>query len=828
MRTKDDRLPLPEADEHITEIDVSSEMRGSFLEYAVSVIHARALPDARDGLKPVQRRILFQMDQMGLRPDKGHVKSQRVVGEVMGKLHPHGDSAIYDALVRLAQPFNLRLPLVDGHGNFGSLDDGPAAARYTEARMAPSALDLVASLDEDTVNFVPNYDNQFMQPEVLPAGFPQLLVNGTSGIAVGMATNIPPHNLAETIAAAQYLLAHPEASTADLMRYVPGPDLPEGGVIVGLDGIKEAYETGRGAFKTRAKVQIERITARKMGLVITELPYMVGPEKVIDKIKENVSAGRLKGISSVQNLTDRIHGLRLVVEVKNGFNPEAVLQQLYARTPLEDSFSINAVALVAGQPQTLGLKQMLQVFVNHRIEVTRRRSEYRLGKHRDRLHLVEGLLIAVLDIDDVIAIIRSSDDADTARDRLMTAFDLSEIQANHILELRLRRLTKFSRLELESERDDLLGKIAELEEILASQELLHSLVSRELGEVAQRLGTPRRTVLLASTGAESVASAAGQAAGGAALAAALPATSRSGKGLALEVADDPCIVVLSASGALARVEGGDPIEAGPRAAHDGIRAQLASSARSQIAVITDDGIAHRLEVVDLPALPRFDTGLSFAAATPASLLLHTDALPVGILDPAADTVMAMGTARGTVKRLKPDVLQRDEWEVISLEEGDRLVGCAPCSDDADLVFISSDAQLLRTPASKVRPQGRTAGGMAGMKLSEGAVALGFWVVDAPDDALVVTVAAAEGALPGTGQTTAKVTPLVQYPMKGRGGQGVRAQRFLRGEDRVDIAWVGSAPARAASADGSPLELPAVDERRDGSGTPLTHAVATLG
>ncbi|MDC4233183.1 DNA topoisomerase IV subunit A [Actinomyces sp. B33] len=823
MPKKDLIVDLPE-DEHISEIDVSAEMKGSFLEYAVSVIYARALPDARDGLKPVQRRILYQMDQMGLRPDRGHVKSQRVVGEVMGKLHPHGDSAIYEALVRLAQPFNLRVPLIDGHGNFGSLDDGPAAARYTEARMAPSALDLVTGLDEDTVDFVPNYDNQFMQPDVLPAAFPQLLVNGASGIAVGMATNIAPHNLAETIAAAIHLLDHPDASVADLMRFVPGPDLPEGGVIVGLDGIKEAYETGRGAFRTRAKVAVERITARKTGLVVTELPYMVGPEKVIEKIKENVSAGRLKGISAVQNYTDRIHGLRLVIEVKNGFNPEAVLQQLYKRTPLEDSFSINAVALVDGQPQTLGLKEMLRVFVDHRIDVTTRRSRHRLARHEERLHLVEGLLVAILDIDDVIAIIRSSDDAETARARLMTAFDLSEAQASYILELRLRRLTKFSRIELESERDDLAARIAELREILDQPHLLRALVKTELADVSARLGTPRRTLLLASTGAEAAADVAGSDAS----LAALPAVSRSGKGMDLQIPDDPCVVVLSAAGALARIEGGDPLEAGPRAAHDGWRAQLPSTARSQVAVITADGLARRIDVVSLPALPRFDTGLSLAAATPASLLLHSDSPAVGLLDPEGESVIAMGTARGVVKRLRPDVLQRDEWEVISLDEGDRLVGAGPSSDASDLVFLTSDAQLLRTPAAKVRPQGRTAGGMAGIKVSDGACVIGFWVVDAPDEAVVVTVAAAEGALPGTGQTTAKVTPLALYPSKGRGGQGVRAQRFLRGEDRLDIGWVGQAPARAASADGAPVELPDLDERRDGSGSPLTFAIASIG
>ena len=824
MAKKDQVVDIPEKDENITEIDVSDEMRGSFLEYAVSVIYARALPDARDGLKPVQRRILFQMDQMGLRPDKGHVKSQRVVGEVMGKLHPHGDSAIYEALVRLAQPFNLRVPLVDGHGNFGSLDDGPAAPRYTEARMAPAALDLVTGLDEDTVNFVPNYDNQFMQPDVLPAAFPQLLVNGASGIAVGMATNIAPHNLSETIAGAIHLLDNPSASVADLMRYIPGPDLPEGGVIVGLEGIKEAYETGRGAFKTRAKVQIERVTARKMGIIVTQLPYMVGPEKVIEKIKENANAGRLKGISSVQNLTDRIHGLRLVIEVKNGFNPEAVLQQLYQRTPLEDSFSINAVALVDGQPRTLGLKEMLQVFLDHRLDVTTRRSRFRLTKCEDRLHLVEGLLIAILDIDDVIAIIRSSDDAESARERLMTAFDLSEAQANYILELRLRRLTKFSRIELETERDELMATIASLREILENPKLLRKLVKKELREVSKRLGTPRRTLLMASTGTPVGATVAAE---DAALAA-LPSVSRSGEGLELQIPDDPCVVVLSSSGALARVEGGEPLEPGSRAASDGWRVQLASTVRSQVAVVTQDGIAHRIEVVDLPALPRFETGLSLAGAMPSSMLLHTDVPAVGLLNPESEAIVAMGTAHGTVKRLRPDVLQRDEWEVITLEDGDHLVGFDQCTDDADLVFISSDAQLLRTPAAKVRPQGRTAGGMAGMKLNPGAVALGFWVIEAPIDAVVVTVAAALGALPGTGQTTVKVTPFECYPSKGRGGQGVRCQRFLRGEDRLDIAWVGTRPGRAAASDGTPVELPAEDERRDGSGVPITFAIAAIG
>jgi DNA gyrase subunit A len=353
--------PPENTGERIEDVDVSAEMQGSFLEYAYSVIYSRALPDARDGLKPVQRRILYQMADMGLRPDRGHVKSARVVGDVMGKLHPHGDTAIYDALVRMAQPFTMRLPLIDGHGNFGSLDDGPAAPRYTEVRLAPAAMAMVADLDEDVVDFVPNYDNQLDQPEVLPANFPNLLVNGASGIAVGMATNMAPHNLIEVIAGARHLIAHPAATLDDLMRFIPGPDLPSGGTIVGLAGIRDAYATGRGAFKTRAKVRVEPVTARKSGLIVTELPYLVGPERVIEKIKDGVNAKKLAGIAGVDDLTDGEHGLKLVIEIKTGFDPLAVLEQLYRYTPLEESFNINNVALVDGGPRTLGLIELLQV-----------------------------------------------------------------------------------------------------------------------------------------------------------------------------------------------------------------------------------------------------------------------------------------------------------------------------------------------------------------------------------------------------------------------------------------------------------------------------------
>src|SRR3954447_9812220 len=427
--------PLPDDfEEHILDIDVGDEMRTSFLEYAYSVIYSRALPDAKDGLKPVQRRILYTMADMGLRPDRGHVKSARVVGEVMGRLHPHGDGAIYDALVRMVQPWSMRLPMVDGHGNFGSPDAGPAAMRYTECRMSPAALPMTTSIDEDTVDFRANYDSRELEPVVLPAAIPNLLVNGASGIAVGMATNMAPHNLVEVVQALRHLVTHPNAGLDTLMRFIPGPDLPGGGRIVGLDGVRDAYETGRGTFRMRATARVENVTPRRKGIVVTELPYGVGPEKVIERIKVLVQGKKLQGISDVKDLTDLEKGLRLVIEVKNGFNPDAILEQLYKQTPMEDSFGINAVALVDGQPRTLGLVELLEVYLQHRYDVVRRRSAYRRQKALDRLHLVQGLLVAILDIDEVIQLIRASDNSAEAKERLIQVFALSWFPTEHLLE----------------------------------------------------------------------------------------------------------------------------------------------------------------------------------------------------------------------------------------------------------------------------------------------------------------------------------------------------------------------------------------------------------
>ena len=383
MATKIPKVVLPKPGENpgkIVDIDVSAEMSDSFLEYAYSVIYSRALPDARDGLKPVQRRILHMMFDMGLRPDKGHVKCARVVGEVMGKLHPHGDGAIYDAAVRLAQPFTTRLPLIDGHGNFGSLDAGPAAMRYTEARLAPAALAMVNESDENTVDFGGNYDGQLLEPLVLPAAFPNLLVNGATGIAVGMATNMAPHNLGEVVAATKHLIENPKATLKALMKFVPAPDFPTGGEIVGLSGVEEAYATGRGSFKVRATAVIEKVTTRKQGIIITEFPFNIGPEKVVEKIADLVKAKKIQGISDIVDLSDGQQGTKVVVEIKNGYEPEDILEKLYKLTPMEDQFSVNAVALVNGRPLTLGLKDLLLVFIDHRIDVVRRRSAYRLEK----------------------------------------------------------------------------------------------------------------------------------------------------------------------------------------------------------------------------------------------------------------------------------------------------------------------------------------------------------------------------------------------------------------------------------------------------------------
>jgi DNA gyrase subunit A len=795
------------AQERIQDIDLQHEMQESFLEYSYSVIYARALPDARDGLKPVQRRIVYQMGEMGLRPDKGHVKSARVTGEVMGKLHPHGDGAIYDALVRMAQPFSLRVPLIDGHGNFGSLDDGPAAARYTEARLTSASILMNEGLEEDVVDFKPNYDAQLSEPEVLPAAFPNLLVNGSAGIAVGMATNMAPHNLREVVNAAIYLLNHPQATVADLMEHVPGPDLPTGGIIVGLDGIREAYETGRGSFRTRARVSIESVSPRKQGIVVTELPYLVGPEKVIEKIKDGVNSKKLQGIADVTDLTDRNHGLRLVIELKTGFDPQSVLELLYRYTPMEDSFGINNVALVNGRPATLGLRDLLGVYLAHRIVVTRRRSKNRLGKRQARLHLVEGLLKAIVSIDEVISIIRNSDEVDEARSNLMTRFSLSHLQAEYILELRLRRLTKFSKLELDAEADQLRAEIAELEALLADDKALRSLVASELTEVASKAGDDRRTTLI--DGVEQVTASAAR------------------KVVNAELADSPSTVVFTASGMVARAGlATESAGSGKRRKHDAIRSTIATTTRSDVGFLTSTGRVLRIHVGDIPSAGEtFEPGMAVSAK--AFLGLAKNETVITVLDLNSDAPVALGTKQGVVKRVVADYPPKDEFELISLKEGDSVVGAAVSSDTDEVVFVTNDAQLLHFGAENVRPQGRPAGGMAGINLSEKASVIYFGVISDIENALVLTAANASDVIPGTDPGSAKLSALAEFPLKGRATGGVRAQRFIRSEDQLYAAWVGVAPA-ALAADGRPVELPTDLAKRDASGSLLSNVIASIG
>lgn len=1232
-RTAKTPPPPEEFEEMILDVDVSEEMRGSYLEYAYSVIYSRAIPDARDGLKPVQRRILFQMNEMGLRPDRPHVKCGRVVGDVMGRLHPHGDGAIYDTLVRMAQPWAMRLPLIDGHGNFGSLDAGPAAYRYcitgetrvrtpeggspqirdlvdlpansdaaadfevldkdgkpvtvsrvfnsgthpvkrlvthdgyelsgshnhpvlclvkvlgvpmfqwlrldeitpgtvaclarnagatqmatgddfhlgvlagawvtagfasdrragfnntdkeffgqvlkaydeivggrrhvnsrkirdshqtiheldvhrlnevklsplgelvgkrafekkvpgfiwagslgvkraflmaafegngsfvndkrdsprvqfhshsrslargvqdllfefgvyshlshfetgeyrlvvsarhnvrafadrvgflsakdkqllasldalphdsralsgdyvpyvtnyvrdalpsgrgsgrtwftkhnidrierwqsgrdriigkfndeevlrtilpvmdsgyrfdtvvgvtdeapamvyslrvdsedhsflaggfvnhnTECRMAAPATLMTHSLDEDVVDMIPNYDGQFRQPEVLPAAFPNLLVNGASGIAVGMATNMAPHNLGEVIEATRHLLANPDAGLDDLMRFVPGPDLPSGGRITGLDGVREAYETGRGTFKTRATARVENITARRKGIVITELPYMVGPERIRERIVELVRSKKLAGISDVVDYTDRNTDLRLVIELKSGFVPEAVLEELYRLTPLEDSFGINNVALVDGQPRTLGLEELLEVFIKHRIEVVRRRTEFRRKKAADRLHLVDGLLIALLDIDEVIAVIRSSDDAAAARTRLMEIFDLSETQATYILDTPLRRLTKYDRLALQKEADELRQTIDQLTALLEDEGLLRQAISDELAELSAQHSTPRRTVLLEGSAA--------------------PARAKPVSATSLEVVDDPCQVLLSSTGLLARTADDSPATVGEkRAKHDLVVSTAATTARGHVGVVTSLGRLIKLPALDLPALPPSAT-LTLTGGAPLKefIELERDEQVLCLTTFGENSSgLVLGTASGIVKRVVPDhPSNKDTWDVIRLADDDRVVGALELrTGDENLVFISSDAQLLHFGAGNVRPQGRSGGGVAGIRLGSDASVRFFGALDNNAENTVVTVSGTSSALPGTQAGAVKVTPFSEYPGKGRGTAGVRCHRFLKGEDTLILAWAGRAPAWAAAGSGVPIKLPEDPGRRDGSGSPATQKIAAV-
>jgi len=819
-RTSSSHIPPFEGEGTIVDTSIVDEIESSYLDYSYSVIYSRALPDARDGLKPVHRRILFSMADSGLRPDRPYVKSARVVGDVMGRFHPHGDSAIYDAMVRLAQPFAMRVTLIDGHGNWGSPEDSAAASRYTECRLTAAALTLTDGLDEETVDFEDNYDGSLQQPSVLPAAMPNLLVNGTSGIAVGMATNMIPHNLVEVVDAARHLLSHPGADLDDLMRFVPGPDLPTGGQLLGMTEVRSAYETGRGIVRMRATAEVGPLPRGKSSITVTELPYGVGTERVIAKVKELVTGKKLQGIADVKDLTDRQLGTQLVFEIKAGFNGQAVLSELYRLTPLEESFGINNVALVDGQPRTLGLKQLLEVFLAHRVDVVTRRSRFRLRKAQERAHLVEGLLIALLDIDRVVRIIRGSQDVGEARTELIAQIGLTDIQAGYVLDMQLRRLVALEVAKLEAELAALRETITYLESLLATPALLREVIGDELVAVAADHGTPRRTVLVGGDLKALVTT----------------------RAASLEVADEPCDVLLSSAGLLARTplhadETGGRKRTG-RSRHDVIVSLARTTTRGQVGLVTSAGRVLRIGVLDLPAVPAVTTGaLSLRGGAPA---VEFAALERGerilALSALADDGpgLALATRQGVIKRVSPEwPVKGESVEVIALKPGDEVVAAVELVDgEEELVLFASTGDLLRFPASTVRPQGRSAGGMAGMKLAAGATLVGFNAVDlkAPADTLDVIdepVVVTTGGLPAEGRgrglgvaSSVKVTALSAYPRQGRATGGVRCQRLLTGEALMVFGWAGRGPAWAASVGGDPVELPTAYGKRDGSGTPV--------
>jgi len=790
----------------IIDITVDDEMRDSFMPYALSVTTARAIPDVRDGLKPVQRRILYVMNDLGLRPGTPFRKSAGVVGEVMGKYHPHGDGAIYEAMVRMGQSFAMSVTLVEPKGNFGSLDDPPAAYRYTEARLTAAALSMVAGIDEDTVDFRPNFDGERDEPECLPGLLPNLLVNGASGIAVGMATNMAPHNLIEVTDAIQLVLTQrrPKPTIDELMARVPGPDFPGGGILIDDGSLREAYETGRGTVRVRARAEIEPISSRRQGIVVTELPYMVGPERVQAKIRELVGAGRLDGVAAVNDLSDRNHGLRLVIECKAGVNPHALLNKLYRLTSLEESFGINNVALVDGVPSTLGLYDLCRHYVEHRLDVVVRRTEYRLRRAREREHILLGLLIALDNIDLVIRIIRGSADVPEAREQLMSQLDLSEIQANHILDMQLRRLTALEVDKLREELAEVQDHIAEYEKILNSEARQRTLVSKELAEVAEEFGGPRRTTIMSADELVVIEDA--------------PVADVTDEA----VGDVPAIVTLSTSGLLGRTSPDVEFSAKP-GRHDVVAELVETTLFEPIHAFTDRGRLLTVRAKDVPEMVRGSRG----ASVTEMFSLSRGERVVGLLS-AVDSPVVLVTRQGIAKRVDGGAVSstRNGNPVINLKDNDRVVGAFVAPDDSELVLVASDGQVLRTSAAGISIQGIGAAGVAGMKLRAGATVIAAGPLEF---GAIVAVVTDEG--------TAKITDTSELPAKGRATGGVRVVKLKGFETTLAYGWVGrnqqvgavvAEPDDPKKAEPNPVALPLEPTRRDGPAVDVGHRILSLG
>jgi DNA gyrase subunit A len=760
---------VPEA-RRIEPRDLEEEMRSSYLDYAMSVIVGRALPDVRDGLKPVHVRILWGADQEGVRAGTNRRKSAYIVGSVLGRFHPHGDVAVYDALVRLGQDFASRYPLIDGQGNFGSADGDPAAAmRYTEARLSPMAMELLRDIDKDTVDFRPNYDNQYQEPVVLPARFPNLLANGSSGIAVGMATNIPPHNLGEVIDATVALLDNPELTSEDLMRHVKGPDFPTGALIMGTAGIRDAYLTGRGSIRVRAKVHVEESNRGGQRLVVTELPYQVSGDRLLARIGDLVKEGRLTGISDINNETNR-EGTRLVIDVRRDAVPQVVLNQLYKHTQLQDTFGVIALALVDGVPRVLSLADMLSHYVTHQITVVVRRTRFELRKAQERAHILEGLLVALDHLDEVIALIRASESAEAARGQLMERYGLSELQATAILDMQLRRLAALERQRIQNEYAELQTRIAELKAILEDPSKVRGIIKQEILDVKRRFADARRTEIRPDEGELSIEDL---------------------------IAAEPVVVTVTRTGYVKRVpltdyraqgRGGRGVRGANLREDDIVQFLFITNTHHWVLFFTNKGRVYRVKVHELPEAARNSRGTYIANIPGASFQPDEKIAAVLDLDDYdSGRFLVLGTRNGMVKKtaLAEYDSPRMGLAAINLRDDDELIGVKLTSGQNDLMFVSRKAMAVRFRESEVRPMGRQTSGVTAMKLRGDDKVLSMEVVRENANLLVVTDA-------GFG----KRTPLEQYQRKGRGIQGVKtaelteARGFLAGamvvQDEDDV------------------------------------------
>ena len=759
--------PTPEDDDFdptlsVQPIALQDEMERSFLDYAMSVIMARALPDVRDGLKPVHRRIIWDMEEQGFRPDRPFVKSARVSGDTMAKYHPHGDSSIYDALVRMAQPFSLRHPLIDFHGNYGSPDFGPAAARYTECRLHPLAMQLLADIDDETVDMVLTYDGSRTEPTVLPARFPNLLVNGSQGIAVGMATNIPPHNLGEVIDATLHLIDNPEATPDDLMQFVKGPDFPTGGTILGRSGLIDAYRTGRGSIKMRATATIEETKRGGYQIVVTELPYQSSCSSIAGRIQELVDAGDLDGISDVN---DGSSGgkTNLIVTLKRDANPNVVLNNLYKLTQLQTSFGVNMVALVDGVPRTLNLASALHGYINHQVEVITRRTTFRLRKAKEREHKIEGRLKALDVIDQIIALIRASEDASAAREGLMVApFEFSEIQAQDILDMQLRQLTRLSRIDLEREIAELRETITELQSILDSPEKLRGVIKTEMSAIREEFATPRRCAITLDSGEMSIEDLVED------------------RELVIVMTEAQYVKAVPATSFKTQGRGGRGVSGAKLKADDIVRHVNFTTAHAFLLFFSNRGKVYRLRAMDIPERERTAKGMPIVNLLPLQAGETIQAI-IDTRDFAGERNLFFATRNGTVKKTafnEYDSGRRDGLIAINLRDNDELVKVIETSGTDDIFMVSRSGTTIRFNESEVRPMGRSAGGVRGMKMRPGDEVVSVDV--ARDDTAILMVTEA-----GYG----KRTQLDRFNVQGRGGHGVIGIKLTGRKGKVVAAFM---------------------------------------